>query len=389
MASNTGVSRRVSAVKLLKRIILLLVTIAAIVTPLGLYESVLPESEPQMVSFEYARDQTPMGYGTPPRINFAFNRMCTEFSFVTCPNVDANITFVRNATTRNARFPRGVNIDIPQKVIDTLQSGLSQFSSTVSSMFDIQWRSYLPQRDPDGVINNGSYYLTGSFRQKMNLVLNDRIEPVEGLIVDSKNGGIGFRNHTVPIGLENGATWSEDILFIQPETACVDTNITLEFRIPSFSSSSARVQNLTLVDHGGFVNLVPTYPLIDLNDTQANPDLIGRAYRAAWLNNVYSMIYLNVTNPKNVSDPKSKAFTYKNSVDGKKFALNTPLSELIPPTYDSLRTTTDFGEYLQPASLLTNGTLSNSSSRSNTISYPNPFKIGSSNFSDISKCYLS
>jgi len=32
------------------------------------------------------------------------------------------------------------------------------------------------------------------------LVLNNTFQPVEGLIVDTVNSGIGFRNHTVPLG---------------------------------------------------------------------------------------------------------------------------------------------------------------------------------------------
>lgn len=63
-----------------------------------------------------------------------------------------------------------------------------------------------------------------------------------------------------------------------------------------------------LIDHGGFVNLNRTdpfpispdgddtnnYPFID---SQRNPMLYGRAYYAAWLANVYSMMYLNVSEP--------------------------------------------------------------------------------------------
>lgn len=88
------------------------------------------------------------------------------------------------------------------------------------------------------------------------MVLNDAWEAIEGLIVNTKTGGIGFRNHTTPPHLPFGSSWSEDLLFIEPETECVDLNLTLDFNIPySNDYTGKNVENITITDHGGFANL--------------------------------------------------------------------------------------------------------------------------------------
>lgn len=61
-------------------------------------------------------------------------------------------------------------------------------------------------------------------------MLNDAIEPVEGLVVDAMKGGVGFRNHIAPAFAQFGAEWTEELL-VECETSCVDTNISVEFRI--------------------------------------------------------------------------------------------------------------------------------------------------------------
>lgn len=87
--------------------------------------------------------------------------------------------------------------------------------------------------------NNESDYLVGTYRQIQTLILDETIKPVEGLIVDAKSGGLGFRNHTVPANSEHGATWAEDLLFILPETHCENTNLTIEFTVASSKERTA------------------------------------------------------------------------------------------------------------------------------------------------------
>src|SRR5262245_45436198 len=114
------------------------------------------------------------------------------------------------------------------------------------------------------------------------MVLDDAVVPVEGLLVDMKDGGIGFRFHAIPVGLQHGAKWTEDLLFIKPETQCVDTNLTLDFNIKTGTDhgDTTFVEDLVLTDRGGFVNFMARYPQYDHSDMQRNPDLDGRAYKA-------------------------------------------------------------------------------------------------------------
>src|SRR5436853_4055586 len=91
---------------------------------------------------------------------------------------------------------------IPQYVIDLFESGLSTMNKSISSIFDIQWRSYTWSRSNNKpgalVVDNGTAYPVGSFPMASSLLLNNAILLAEGLIVDIKNDGIGFRNHSAP-----------------------------------------------------------------------------------------------------------------------------------------------------------------------------------------------
>lgn len=118
-------------------------------------------------------------------------------------------------------------------------------------MFDIQWRTYKKVLQTR-LQKEGQSYLVGDYRQLSQMVLNNAWEIIAGLVVNTKTGGVGFRNHTVPSPLPHGGIWSEDLLFIEPETECVDLNVTLDFKIPYSNDESATVVNLTVTDHGGF-----------------------------------------------------------------------------------------------------------------------------------------
>jgi hypothetical protein len=346
-----------------------LVAIAGVVTPLGLYDVLTPEGKTTPMQFRYVKDVSPMGYGTPPRSSLGFSRKCGAFLPAQCPGSDTVVINSRNGSTRIADVPFGYNTRIPQSIVDLYSSGTSENGTTVSNIFNIEWRQYYSQRE-DGV-NNGSRYLVGSFRQMQSMVLNDALEPVEGLLVDTKDGGIGFRNHTIPVDFQHGAEWTEDILFIEPETQCVDTNLTLDFSIKDVvvlsnrSTDNTLVENLVLTDHGGFTNLIKQYPLYDRNDVQGNPDLKGRAYKAAWLNNALTMAYFNITNPN------PNAFSYLNSSIGQSFPLDPLNSNYF---FNALTISSDWGGYLKLYSF---------SNSSNYAQPPNPFRINSFNFSDI------
>lgn len=214
--------------------------------------------------------------------------------------------------------------------------------TTVSNYFDIQWRRYAKTSDARGILNNGSAFLVESFRLMGSKVLDNAIEPIEGLVVDTVQGGVGFRNHTAPLGFEYGATWDEDLLFIEPETVCVDTNITIDFSIGLLINGSNSIRDLVLTDRGGFSNLSHVYPKANLSNPQINPDLYNRAYVAAWVTNTYTMLFYNVTNPRNETSGE-EPFSYLNTYPGKTFPLH-----MVDSTdfYDSLAMDGTFDSHL-------------------------------------------
>lgn len=88
-------------------------------------------------------------------------------------------------------MPYGYNASIPDIVTEIYSSGVGN-NTTISNYFDIQYRRYQSTVDP--TVNNGSKFLVGTYRQMQSVVLNDAVQAVEGLIVDTVNGGVGFRN---------------------------------------------------------------------------------------------------------------------------------------------------------------------------------------------------
>ncbi|KIX09482.1 uncharacterized protein Z518_00562 [Rhinocladiella mackenziei CBS 650.93] len=345
---------------------LLIIFAASIVTPIGLYDTVEPASTLQDVSFPYIADTGPFGFGTPARSTLGFNHQCGIPYWTACPGSDT--IEVKSDEFLSSDFPYGYDSRIPSDKIELFQSGLKEQMQTVSSFFDIQYRSHGKAQDPD--VNNGSFYQTGSYRQLGTLVLDDKVEAVEGLVVDMINGSVAFRNHTLPANLALGATWSEDLLVMEPETHCVDTNLTIDFTISGLNGSlGGNIENIVLTDRGGFANIPHTFPEYDNSLPQIFVDLPNRAYQSAWLFNVLLAIYYNVTRPN------PDKFAYLNSEVGKTFELpETTLlatDELAIATYDDVFST-----------FLANDNSSFTSDDS-FDPWPNPFNITSSNFTDI------
>ncbi|KAF2822558.1 hypothetical protein CC86DRAFT_301012 [Ophiobolus disseminans] len=399
-AATLEACKRVLFMSFLKTFMLVLIAVTAIITPLGLYEGLVAEPSSDVAAFHYIRDPTPMGYGTPPRTNSTFSRQCGWFGLIPCPNDNNKATVFENKTLLQVNYTNDwYDTRIPQKVIDVFQSGASELGETVSSSFDIQYRSYVKSVIDDvknkkggPLVDNGTARTVGTYQPLSSLVLSDAILPVEGLIVDMKNGGIGFRNHSAPTFRPYGSTWTEDLLFVVPDTVCVDTNLTLDFHIARTRTedllAKSGIYRPEIVDHGGFVNLNKTYPFWVPDDVQANPNLWHRAYRGAWIQNAYTMAYMNVTNISNET-LKVKAFSYLNSTMGKAFPLyftdgKTAGSFFLKP--NTLSIASSWGNFLSGAegvsnvSRLTNTTYNFTSS---LPIYSNPFNIGSSNWSTI------
>lgn len=397
-AATTAAHRSALFISAFRVFMLVLIAVAAIVTPLGLYEGIVGETESSSPVFHYVEDRSTFGYGTPPRTaaSGTWSRICGFAYPIVCPNSPNNITYSRNASGNFLHYDY-YDSTVPASVIDVFQSGLIDQEPSVSSTFDIEYRSYIQSEvDMDGmgpIIDNGTTpYTQGSYQPLSTLVLSDSYLAVEGLVVDMKDGGIGFRRHTAPSPRTHGSSWSEDLLFAEPETVCVDTNLTLEFQIPLTTEEKAatglgEVMNLHLTDRGGFVNLKPEYPVWDRADTQQTPELQLRAYKAAWINNALSMAFMNITNVR-IGNTGPKAFSYLRSTLNQTFPLSYPNGKQANSLFNikpsSFQIATRFGGYLDDADKgrSNKSGIGNSSTEYSFPSFPplytNPFGIQSS-----------
>ncbi|UDD63490.1 hypothetical protein AFCA_010754 [Aspergillus flavus] len=322
-AASTGVSRAINACNWLQLGALGLVAITGIVTPLGLYDTIGPDDTPTNIPFRYASDTSAFGKATRSRDGYRSLRVCYADEDPNtdegCPGAPPNINDIEDPAEAYSIWPSSVDLFTSGKV-----------PSTVSSLFDIQWRSFRSTTNVAlGV--NGSAFSEGYYRQISQFIMEEGIIAVEGLIVDTKAGRIGFRNHTVPVDVPTGARWTEDILFIEPEARCVNTNLTVDYRYnPSSETydSFEDTRDPVLVDHGGFSNLPHAVYEIDTANFQNNVALYERAYSAAWRHNMALMQFFNVTT--NGSDGLAP-FAYMNSEVGKKFDLRSIGSSYIAP----------------------------------------------------------
>jgi hypothetical protein len=311
-----------------------LLWLASIVTPLGLYESIEPAKSQKDTGFVYLPDRSAFGYGTPPRTNASFTRICEQGA---CPgaSMSQNCSTEGFATICNST----VDIRMPIELRNLLVGGAANFSPSVSSIFDMQWRTYVNLESVQG--STTGEFIVGKVRPLSVLILDESIQLVEGLIVDMVSGGIGFRNHTGPAASysDYGSTWQEDILFVEPETQCVNLNVTLDFGIDYGNGSTLpNIVNQILTDRGGFSQMQrPAPSLASATNGQGDLLLWDRAYRAAWLNNFYTLAYFNATDP----DPSN--ITRLDVKEGQTFELSSDVNFTV---FQSIRTTTDYGEYL-------------------------------------------
>ncbi|XP_014561460.1 hypothetical protein COCVIDRAFT_22421 [Bipolaris victoriae FI3] len=297
-----------------------LVAVTAVITPLGLYDAML-SSKPQRVPFSYAQDLTPFGYGSLPRNDMGFNRICgSPEGSMSCPG--SNFSVFRELYTNFDNFTLNWSwtdgyyyTNISLETQNLWASGLDVMERSVSSMFDIQWRSYeIRQQNLSSMFtryndissstekyyDNGSPYLVGGYRPIQGLLSSNGFKIIEGLVVDLERGGIGFRNHTIPPQISHEVTWTEDILFIVPETSCVDNNLTIDYDLKEDDTLHTLVSGgiLRLTDRGGFADLNSTVNLEGIHTMNSSQDSIylhTRALFAAGYSNALTMIYMNLT----------------------------------------------------------------------------------------------
>jgi hypothetical protein len=263
-ASSINTSFRISLISILGFASTVLIMIASVITPLGLRNGPILQSGSQLMKASYIPDTSPIGLATSPRDHFAYSRLCGAVNLVPCPGNghDANATVIA---------PSIRNI----------------FSSTNHGTFDMQFRRYYQ--------GTGGYNYSMSrsqYTMLQSFILRDDIFAVDGLIVDfTMNTGIGLWNHTMPT-LEHGGGWSHDMLWLEPVTSCVNTNLTIDYTLTG-SSLTSSIDTYNLTDQGGLVNLTADYPKFS-RDGQ-HTDIRAHAYKAAVLGNLDVLRYLNIT----------------------------------------------------------------------------------------------
>ena len=276
-----------------------LLVLTGVLTPLGLYEEILPGGL-KSVEFQYVQDPGPWGKVTMSRPDSQFTRSCEWGLVINCPGQYQGVYMKEIEPGRwksvETDETSTINITIPANFTTMFTSATSDRGNTVSGLFDIQYRRW--KWTQDGMINKGQPYIQGDSRHIGSLISQDRIVLTEGLIVDMReHPGIGFRNHTIPVGLVHGGTWSEDITWIEPVTRCADTNLSVELR----NEDSIDIDNSTffIVDRGAFHGLdASTLESPPWNDNQTL-DLFGRAHKAARMHNVLVASSLNISLPIN------------------------------------------------------------------------------------------
>jgi hypothetical protein len=377
--ASQNVPRWVNIIVWVKPLTLSLIAVAAIVTPIGLYETIEASKDLKSATFFYIPDKGPMGLGTSVSNDLEFSRICGSLrnKFV-CPGSSGFIIHSRKGATKFIKS-KGVDYKIPHKLTELYQSGLTSQSRTVSSFFDIQSRRFRVATKSFG----SSTYLVDVYRQLGTLILDDKIQAVEGLVVDTRHPKVGFRNHTAPTSVRYGAEWEEDLLFLEPETKCVDVNISLEATSVSDHVTMQNTDLFGLVDNGGFVNMNITSPWQArtgkhnwYDDTQENPALDRRAQAMGWSMNVFLAYFFNVTKP-------GEREAYVDSQINKRFPIrvNSDLISMkqiaLMRTYDTLMSVN--------YSLGAVG-LNQSLGRNTQVDFwPNPFAISSSNFTDLAE----
>ncbi|KAL8693631.1 MAG: hypothetical protein Q9218_001589 [Villophora microphyllina] len=270
----------------------LCLTIAGFLTPIPLDEHQRPSQGEHNARFSYAPDAGFFGQGTLPRAD-TVHRLCGWTKWLDCPGTSYEDPAIRNKYSNHTVVNSSIPLASTRPFVDMSKD------NTIASPMDIQYRNYY--EEPNQYIDNGEVNVRGFIQPLQTILLDNQYRLVEGLIIDSISGGIGFRNHTVPLQMDLGAEWVEDILWLYPETVCTQTNLSLHFSVSKNYFYST--DNGCMTDDGGFANLDPGIPDPRFDGSDDNwqdafgeaPDLQRRSYALAWWNNQLTARVLNVS----------------------------------------------------------------------------------------------
>lgn len=219
--ASSLVNKKVRFFSLLSTSGIIFLAAVSVVTPLGLYDAI-SQSNYDDTRFEYAADTTSMGKATPSRDGYRPGRTCGQGNFeLNCPGQAAGWEFYLNGTEhwmRNLTTDPYISTVIASNITEIFSSGLSGDRLNAAGAFDIEYRSFIVAADPrpnstlfadpDRIPINYDQYrprTRGKFHTFQTYILNEDYETIEGLIVNSKTGGVGFRNHTIPVTPGEGA----------------------------------------------------------------------------------------------------------------------------------------------------------------------------------------
>ncbi|KAG2184428.1 hypothetical protein INT43_000337 [Umbelopsis isabellina] len=271
------VQASINAIAKLTLIGTFLTALTGIVTPLGLQDIIIDMGS-TLQTMSYVKDDGPMGKVTSPRSKYQESRLCGGWYSDPCPG----------STVGQSNGIRSVFTQIAANIT-------SKFNSIDNDgPFNIQYRKYTIKVLNGN--NNDELTTVGTLSRMQSFILKDDMMAIEGAVVDTTNNpGIGILQHSFP-NEEGESSWSREILWLEPESACVDTNLTVRYQVSSdLVTSLVITKNSTvIVDNGGIANLTtiqpPTY-----KDNSTFIDLAYHAYTGAIWNNLATMRAFNTT----------------------------------------------------------------------------------------------
>lgn len=319
-STSSRTQKRISTFSNASLFLALLTLIASIVTPLGLSDS-FRTRRVFTAKFSHVVDTSVFGQGSTARGSYSTSRLCGSMLQQICPgqiNTNGLTTsinrdkdgFITEWELDDNDGKGWIDARVPSNITDVFTSAGDRYGESVAGLFDIQYRNYqnLRRNVTKMKVNNGEEYTQGVPRFLTSHVLEDDYILVEGLVLDMKNGGVGFRNHTAPEKAPHGATWVETLLWVKPETVCVCNNLTIDYTVEYEGLSAVR-----LTDRGGFQDVIDARrkysvpPKINRDASQENPELYHRAWRGALSENLGQLLARNISY-KNVSELPGKAY---------------------------------------------------------------------------------
>jgi len=286
--SSRNVEKHVSNISMLCTFVASLLVIVSATTPLGLYATVTERRSE--VFFTYAKDESPIGKATPLHHDYGINRVCGSWFYKGCLSDQNEYLFTENDSTLSVQqlqnATKSISTSVALNITQVFGDSSTEGNSTIASALDIYYRSFINynnktqpgEQEHTRWFDEGRPRTQGRLNYFQSFISNDELKAIDGLVVSTQDDpGIAFRNHTLPPSSTTGYTWTEDLLWLEPQTACTDLNITYEYTIPSPDVTN-EVPMAKLVDRGGIVNLPAEYPVLDLNDTQSDPQLLARSW---------------------------------------------------------------------------------------------------------------